>query len=131
LLCLHAFSDVARNLGEPDQRPLVVPDRLDDGVGPEAGAILSDAPALSLMPAMGPNGLQYSLGKAACSIFRGKESGKVLANDLNRLVALDPLGASIPGCNESVRVEHVNGIVGESVKQQFDPISIHWIALGD
>ena len=76
LLCLHVFSDVARNLGEPDQRPLVVADRLYDGVGPEAGAILSDAPALSLMPTMGSSGLQYSLGKAAYSIFRGKEPGK-------------------------------------------------------
>jgi hypothetical protein len=61
---------------------LLVADRLDDGVGPEAGSILSDAPALGLVPAVGAGALQYPLGEPASSIFRGEKAGKVLANYL-------------------------------------------------
>ncbi len=42
----------------------------------------------------------------------------MLADDLRGRIALDPLGAGVPGGNAAVRIEHEDGIVLDAVHQQ-------------
>src|SRR3954468_5332323 len=43
-----ALGDVVRDLGEADELAVLVVDRVDDDVRPEAGPVLADAPAFPL-----------------------------------------------------------------------------------
>ena len=52
LLRLAPLGDVAGDLGEADQLAVLVADRVDDDVGPEAAAVLAHAPALRLEAAL-------------------------------------------------------------------------------
>ncbi len=58
-----AFGDVAGDLGEADQPPLLVADGVDDHVGPEPNAVLADPPALLLEPALGFGDAERLLGR--------------------------------------------------------------------
>jgi hypothetical protein len=73
------------------------------------------------MPTAGSRVLKDSLGQATFPIFGGEETRKVLTDNFDTLVAFDPFGTSIPGRDETVRVEHVNGVVHNGIKQQFEP----------
>ena len=53
-----AFGQVARDLGKADQLAGRLADRIDDDVGPEARAVLADAPAFALELAFARGGLQ-------------------------------------------------------------------------
>ena len=61
LLRFLALGDIARDLGEADEVAVLVADRIDDHIGPEAGAVLADAPALLLEAALAGGGLKRSL----------------------------------------------------------------------
>src|SRR4051812_46171005 len=129
-LRLNAFGDITRDFRKTDQRPPLVENRLRDCVGAEASSILPDTPALGFIPAGGSGGLQDLLGKTISAIFRDKEAGKVLPDDLDVSIARNALRTDIPGCDESVRVEHENGVIGNGVEQELDSTSIHWVPLG-
>jgi hypothetical protein len=46
----------------------------------------------------------------------------MLADDLARGIALDPLRAGVPADHATVGIEHVDGIVGDGVDQQAENI---------
>ncbi len=65
-------------LPKPRSSPLVVVERGDDDVGPEAGAVLADAPALVLEAALGDGGLELAGGLAGGVVLGGVEDEKCL-----------------------------------------------------
>src|SRR5213079_559245 len=80
--------EVARQLGEADQPALAVAQRGDGDAGPEAGAVLADAPAFVDEPAGLGRDLQLVLGPAALARVGRIEGGEVAADDLVRRIAL-------------------------------------------
>ena len=110
-------SDVAGDLGEADQRALLIVDRFEDGTGGKTAAVLSDAPALGdNLPLLG--GFTQHLRRRAGALFLlGVKARKVLPDDLVGAVALDALRAAIPGGDSALRIEHVDRIIGDRFDQ--------------
>ena len=76
---------VPRDLREAEQLTRVVPQRADHHVGPEAGPVLADAPALLLVPAVAGRGPELELGVARLLRVGGVSIG-------DRIVRYGPLG---------------------------------------
>ena len=106
-----AVGDVAGDLGVADDLAALADHRIDDHMGPEAGAILAQPPAFGLKPALGRGRVQGSGGQADGAVFFGVEDREVLADDLVGRVALEALGAGIPGRYVAVCVEKIDGVV--------------------
>ena len=98
--------------------PVVVANGVDDDVRPEAAAVLADAPAFFLEPSFALGGLKRLLRLAGCAILLGIELREVLADNLVREIAFDPLRAGIPVGHAAFGVEHVDGVVGDALHQQ-------------
>ena len=118
LLRFLALGDVAGDLGEADQLAVVVVDRVDDDMGPEPAAVLADALALFFKPAVLRGGAQCFLRGAGFAIFLRVELGKVGADDLLGLIALDALRPEIPADDVAFGIEHVDGVIGNALHQQ-------------
>ena len=94
-----AFGDVPRDLGEADKHALAIADRVDDDVRPELRAVLADAKAFSFESPFTPRCFKRDRGKPGLAVFLGIKDREVLADDLFRLVALDPFRARVPACD--------------------------------
>src|SRR5205823_6216230 len=99
------LAHVARDLGEADQGPGLVADRIDHDVGPEQAAVLAHAPTFGLVAALLDRGLQRARGQAGGALAVGVEPGEVLADDLLGVVALDARGARVPAGDDAVGIE--------------------------
>src|SRR5204862_7408064 len=110
-------SDVAGDLGEADQRALLIVDRFEDGTGGKTAAVLSDTPALGdNLPLLG--GFTQHLRRRAGALFLlGVKARKVLPDDLVGAVALDALRAAIPSRHPTLGVEHIDRVVGDRLDQ--------------
>ena len=122
-LGLAPLGDVAGDLGEAEQRAVVVADRIDDGLRPEARAVLADPPALGLEPALLGGGLQDARRAGpprwSSSVKKARE---MPADDLVGLIALEAPRARIPGRDMPGRLEHVDRIIGDGVDQQLEAL---------
>ena len=118
LLDLPALGQVAGQLGESARVAGWVADGVQDDVGPEGRAVLAHAPALDLEAPLGGRRIQVALRHAAFDVASGIEAGEVLADDLFRAVALDPLGPGVPARDAAARVEHDDGAVGDALDHQ-------------
>src|SRR6266545_4128806 len=110
---LHALApgEVARDLGEPAQGAGRVVHGRDDHVGPEAGAVLADAPSLVLEPARPAGHLQLVVRPARGHLLGRVEHGEMPSDDLLAPVALDPLRARVPTGHMAGGVEHEDPVV--------------------
>jgi hypothetical protein len=54
-------------------------------------------------------------------VFGGKEQGKMLAYDLGSAVALDPLGAGVPGADHAVAIQQIDRVIGDGIDQELEP----------
>src|SRR5262249_25541604 len=90
----------------------------DDDVGPEAAAVLAQAPALVLVLPRSGGDLQLPRRLARCYILRRIEAREVLADDLRGAVALDALGAGVPGEGAGLRVEEEDGVVLDPLDEE-------------
>src|SRR5262249_34433817 len=122
LLELAPLGQVARHLGEADQPTLTVEDARDDDVGPEAPAVLAEAPAQVLEATVARRDLELELALARANVLLGVEGREVLADDLVGAPALDPLGGGVPGLDVPGRVEHEDGVVGRALDEQAEPL---------
>src|SRR5260370_44649 len=105
---------VGRPATTPSPRTMaarLVRQRGDDDVGPNPGAILTHPPTLVLEAAGGRRFSQLVVGPARRRGFRRVEAGEVLADDLLGRVALDLLGAGVPGEDAALRVEPDDGVI--------------------
>jgi hypothetical protein len=76
---------------------------------------------LVFVPAACGSYSEYLLRPAPRDIFRRKEAGKVVTNNLVGCVTFDPFGTGIPTDNLAPRVHHEDGVVMDSIEEQ--PIS--------
>src|SRR6202044_531835 len=85
--CLLVFfrralgGEVAGHLGKPRDLALLVAKGGDDDVGPEAGAVLANAPALVLESTLASHGVEDVIRLAGGAIFARIEHREVLAED--------------------------------------------------
>src|SRR5882762_1625142 len=116
------LAEVARDLGEADQHAVAISRRAQHDVGPEARAILPDAPALFLETALGAGDLELAFRLSCADLLRRVEAGEVLPDNLLRAVSLDVLGPPVPGCHPALAIEHEDGVVLLPLKQQAPPL---------
>jgi hypothetical protein len=57
-------------------------------------------------------------GRVGRAVLLGVEAGDVRPDDLGRRVAVDALGARVPGRHPALGVEHDDGVVGQALDQQ-------------
>ena len=111
------IGDVAGNLGKADQLG-AVEHRVDHDAGPEARPVLAHAPAFAFELAFETRGQQCGGGDAAGLVFRRVEAREMLADDLVCLVALEALGAGVPGTDPTFGVEQVDGVIADARNEQ-------------
>jgi hypothetical protein len=116
-LVAAALGQVACHLGEADQCAIAVAQGGDDDVGPEAGAILADAPAFVFVASVANGALELALRQPRLDGFRWIELREMLADDLAGLVTLDGLGAGIPGGDAPVGVEDQQRVVAHALDE--------------
>ena len=66
--------------------------------------------------------LEFVLGLAADDVLGGEEAGEVLADDLVRPVAEEPLGPEVPADQPPVRVGQEEGVLGRVGREQVEPL---------
>ena len=76
---------------------------------------------LSAWPSV-PGRLEFVLGLAAEDVLGGEEAGEVLADDLVRPVAEEPLGPEVPADQLPVRVDQEEGVLRRVGRQQVEPL---------
>src|SRR3954462_2110309 len=103
--------EVAGDLRVAGEAALIVVQGSDDRVGPEAGAVLADPPAGVLDAAEGAGLVEELERQAGPAVLVGVEDREVLADDLVGGVALDGLGAGVPGLDDPVPVEGEDRVV--------------------
>lgn len=114
-----AIGQVTGDLGETEQGAgLAVDDRVDDHVGPEQRPVLAHPPALAFETALAQGSVQCPLRQASGAVLVGVETGKMLAEDLGLLIALEAPGTGVPTGDDARGVGHVDGIVDHGVDQQ-------------
>ena len=109
---------IARHLPEPHEVAAVVAQGRDDHVGPEPAAVLTDAPALSLVTPGQTSGLQDPLRQTVGHLLGRIEHREMPADDLVRLIALQPAGAPVPREHMPGLVEQEDRIVRLGLDQQ-------------
>ena len=117
-LHLHAAGDVARDLGEADEPVGVVADCVDHHAREEARAVLAHAPAIGFVAALRRGLAQRALRHTGLAVGVGVEAREMLADDLVRGIALDALGAAVPGEHDAGRIEHVDRVVDDAAHQR-------------
>src|SRR6185437_10913256 len=91
-------------------------------VGPEPGAVLADPDRLLPEAALRLGDLQVAVGLAGLHLLREVEAREVMPHDLAGFVALDALGARVPGRHPTPRVEHVNRVVLAALHQEAEAL---------
>jgi hypothetical protein len=113
-----AAGEVARDLGKADETALLIAQRRDHDIGPEARAVLAHAPALVLEPAFGRGHLELACGPVAPDVLGCVEGAEMLADDLLRAIALEPLGADVPGPDVPLGIEGEHRVVLRLLDEQ-------------
>jgi hypothetical protein len=98
----------------------LVVDGADHDAGPEPRAVLADAPPLLLVAAGREGDLELVRRVVALDVRVGVEDREVPPEDLLLGVALDPLGALVPGDDPAVRVEHEDRVVARARHEQLE-----------
>src|SRR5207302_221405 len=76
-----SLGEITGNFHVAAHRTRAIAQRRDDGIGPEAGAILAHAPVLVLAAAAGGSLAQFVVGPACLHRLRRVEAGEMLADD--------------------------------------------------
>ena len=88
---LPPLGQVARYFGEADQPAGIVPDRVDDDVSPEVGAVLADAPTLAFEFSLALGNFEGVRGKARLAVLLGIKTREILTDDFARSYPLKRL----------------------------------------
>ena len=122
-----AVRQVSRHLRETHQVAVATEDAADDHVGPEPAAVFAYPPALVLEAPLTGGDLQL-LCAAAGGLGR-VEAREMLSDDLVGAVALDALGADVPGADAAVHVQHEDGVVLDALHQETKALGVLRVAL--
>src|SRR5262249_34328957 len=118
LFLLAPLGQVAGDLGVALQLAVRIAQRGDHHAGPEARAVLADAPAFVLDAALLAGAAQLFARPAGGDLVGWVEALERLADDLRCRVALDALRAGIPARHAAVGVEQEDGVVADAVDEQ-------------
>ena len=113
-----ALGEIPGDLGKPEQRADLITNRRDDHVGPEARAILARAPSLLLETPFPRGDGELAVGSLPLIPIRYQHAREMHSNHFPGVVAMDVLGARIPGGYRTVRIEHVDGVVAHAFHQR-------------
>src|SRR5688572_20567075 len=114
------LADIARDLGESDKRAVPVPYRVDNDACPETRAVLAHTPALGFIFALFTGGAKRARRQSGLAILVGEEAGEMLADDLVGFIALEAARSRIPGGDTAVRLEHIEGVIGDRIDQKLE-----------
>ena len=113
-----SFRQVAGNLGKSQEFALRRFDRVDNDTRPKRGAILADAPAFRLVFAGRCRDRQCLCGHPLGPFIFSIKPRKVMADDLLARIALDPFRACVPVHHMTLRIQHVDRVIGNALDQQ-------------
>src|ERR1044071_6880665 len=113
-----AFRDISRDIGEAFQRAVATADLRVHNARPEPRAVLSNTPALLLVPPTASRLLQHEARMAGAVVFGGRERRQRPPDDLGAGVAFQPLGAGIPRCYVALQVQHEDRIISYTLDQR-------------
>src|SRR5262249_34289554 len=122
LLGFALLGHVTGDLGKANGAAAGIAYWLDNGGGPEPAAVLADAPALLLGPAVASSERQHPPRHVGSFVFGSKEQRKMLAEDLGGAVTLDPLRASVPGADHAVAIQQIDRIVRDRIDQELESV---------
>src|SRR6185312_7819505 len=111
---LEAGGDVARYLCETDDLAALVVKSIEHGMSLEAAAVLPEPQPLRFVTPRDAGAVQQPVWHAGRTVFLCEESFEGADDDFIGRVALDPFGTGIPGGDQSIGIEHVDGIVGNA-----------------
>src|SRR5665213_4462719 len=114
---LVSLGNVAGDLGEADEF-IVLIKGVDHNRREELRTVLAHAPSLRLEPSGLASGFERVGRLPRLAILRGVEHLEVPADNFVCLVSLDAFGAGIPVNDDAVGIEHVDGVVDDSLDQQ-------------
>src|SRR6266436_10277914 len=118
VLRLLVLRQVARHLREPDHRPLGIPQRRDDHVGPEAGAVLPHPPPFVFHPAIARGEREQPRRLSLRYRFGRVKAREMLPYDLLRPVPLDALSPGIPGGDSTRAIQLEDRKILDALDQQ-------------
>src|SRR5690606_30057831 len=125
-----ALAEVARDLGKAQQFAVLVTQRGDGDARPELAAVRTHPPALVLEAPLGGGHLELVLGPAALRRGRRIERGEMPADDLPGRVALDALGAQVPGADVAGGVEDEHRVVAGLLDHHAVKLFFHYASGG-
>ena len=118
LLAQALFGQVARDLDEALEPAVGSAQRGDGDAGPEAAAVLAQPPAFLFVAAGRHRDLELVLRPAPGDRVGRIEDLERAADDLGGGVALQLLGAAVPGEDGAVGREHEDRVVDDAFHQQ-------------
>jgi hypothetical protein len=116
------LAEIAGDLAVADQAAALVADGADGDAGPQARAVLAEAPAFFLVAAGGLGELELLLALARLDVVLAVEDREVLAQDLALAVQVDALGAGVPRGDLAAGIEGEHRIVADAVEEQAQPL---------
>src|ERR1700722_7848330 len=119
-----AFGNVTNHFGEADQLARGIPHRLKHGQYPQASSILPGTPALIFRATKLRRFLEDPLRNAVGPVIWTEEAGEVLANDIAGGITGMLFGAGIPACDNAIRVQHVDRVIGKGINQQLHALLV-------
>jgi len=109
-----SFGQIAGDFRITDQGALRRADRVDDDARPEARAVLADPPSLTFEAAFLVRYVERALGKVGPLVLFGIKAREMLAEDFALFVTFEAPRARVPACDDPVRIQHVDGVVGDA-----------------
>ena len=122
LLVALALGEVARDLDEAVELAAGPAHGRDDHVGPEARAVLAQAPAFVLEAALGRGPAQFLLRPSGRDGLGRIEDREMLADDLLARIALELLRAGVPGDHAALRVQHEDAVIDDALDQELEAV---------
>src|SRR5262249_62254002 len=110
-----ALGDVPGDLGKPEELAGMVANCRDDDVGPEARAVLADAPALFLIAADFRRRCELPRRLPRGHVGLRVKGREVAAHYFVRLVAFEARPTAAPCADPPLAVEHQHGRVANTV----------------
>src|SRR5690606_8576735 len=119
-LALLASGDIPEDAGKSDEDAIVITDGIDQGTGPEAAAVLAQAPSLTFEAAQCSSLLQNPARRLRRLILRFKEKAEVPADDLIRAVACELLPTPIPTADDAIHSQRADRQTGSATNEAPD-----------
>ena len=114
---LLPFAEIAADLGKPAKRAGRVAQRREGDSCQELRAVFSNADALFFVSTDCGSYPEDLLRPALLDVSRGKEAGKVAANNLLGAVTLDSFSAGTSGDDLALRIQHEDRVVLDTVEE--------------